>query len=384
VASVPCPSDRWYLVSHVEYVSWVRRQRRLAVVAAVAFVVAGCARSPSTSTDAAAGVTPFVHGSRAPIASSGVGLSATDRLYVADQAGGTLSVIDTGAQRVIRSIPLRSPTGAASITAETGMAIDSSGTRAFVSTLGAGLQEIDLAAGRVLAIDQGSDGYAVAAGSSKLAFVLQVGGGGTPEVVPMDASDHAGTPLTVGAETDNVQALALAPDGDHVYALLFQGALIPIDTRTLQVGQSIHLPADANGLAISPDSQTAYVTEGSAPGVVSVDLTTGVVAVPIHLGQDPYGIAITPNGKTLYITDGESVIPLDLATAIASPPINLRAGVQVDPDAVGGPIVVSADGITAYAADSTADTVTPINTATRQPGRPIQLGARPVALALGS
>jgi len=364
-------------VPYVEYASRLRCRRRVAAAVAVAFVVSGCARQPAVSSDTA--------GSGEPSSSSAVGVPVAERVYIADQT--TVAVLDTRDQRLVRSIALRSPTGQLPILAPTGIAIDSTGTRAFVSTLGAGLQEIDLAAGKVIEVDPESDGYAIAAGSRAVAaFLLQVGGadGGTPEVVPVDASDHLGTPLTVGTETDNVQAIAVAPDGNDAYVLLFQGGLVPIDTRTLLVGQPIDLPGDANGVAISPDSQTAYVTEGSTPGVVTVDLATGVVSAPIQIGTDPYGIAITPNGKELYVSDGESVIPIDLATAVAGASINLRPAAAAEPDAIGGPIVITGDGSTAYAADPAAGTVTPIQIATKHPGRPIKVGVRPVALAITS
>ncbi len=63
--------------------------------------------------------------------------------------------------------------------------------------------------------------------------------------------------------------------------------------------------------------------------------------------------------------------PISTATNKAGKPIK----------GVGGPIAVTPNGKTAYAA-SDSDTVTPINTATNTAGKAIKVGSDPVAIAI--
>jgi YVTN family beta-propeller protein len=50
--------------------------------------------------------------------------------------------------------------------------------------------------------------------------------------------------------------------------------------------------------------------------VTPIDIATNTPGPPITVGSDPYGIAITPNGQTAYVTNegDDTVTPIDIAT----------------------------------------------------------------------
>ena len=59
--------------------------------------------------------------------------------------------------------------------------------------------------------------------------------------------------------------------------------------------------------------------------VIPISLSTGTPGTPIRTGKTgANGIAITPDGSTAYVTDGNdgTVTPITLATATAGTPIN--------------------------------------------------------------
>ena len=66
-----------------------------------------------------------------------------------------------------------------------------------------------------------------------------------------------------------------------------------VSTLGLAVGPPVTLPDVAQGIALSPDGTTAWVTQ-QAGSLVPVALATGTVGPPIHLGGHPSAIVIGP------------------------------------------------------------------------------------------
>lgn len=133
------------------------------------------------------------------------------------------------------------------------------------------------------------------------------------------------------------------------------------------------------GIAIAPNSETAYVTNSLGNTVTPIDLTASppIIEAPIHVGSGPAAIAITPRGETAYVTNFNSntVTPIDLTTTPPTPGRPIRVGT--------GPwsIAVSPDGRTVCVSDTESSAVSVINTVTRQVTS-VQVGARPQAVAI--
>ena len=111
-----------------------------------------------------------------------------------------------------------------------------------------------------------------------------------------------------------------------------------------------------------------------------IRIATNTAERAIKVGTAPfpisYAIAITPDGKTAYVanTSSGSVTPIDIATNAAGPPIPVGSS----PDL----IAITPDGKTAYVVNLGSSTVTPIDIATNTAGAPIPVGTVPEAIAL--
>jgi 6-phosphogluconolactonase len=120
----------------------------------------------------------------------------------------------------------------------------------------------------------------------------------------------------------------------------------------------------ADGIAVSPDGRSVYVTNGSFPATVSeytVDPDTGALSpktpatLPVGQGA-PLGIALTPNGRSAYVTnysEAEGTISqfnIDPLTGVLSPktPATVPAGTLPQR------IAVSPDGKSAYVTAATS------------------------------
>jgi len=64
----------------------------------------------------------------------------------------------------------------------------------------------------------------------------------------------------------------------------------------------VELPADAWGIAITPDESTAIVTSPWAQAVSAVDLATLKKRWTLDVAREPRAVAVLPDGKTAYLT----------------------------------------------------------------------------------
>lgn len=103
--------------------------------------------------------------------------------------------------------------------------------------------------------------------------------------------------------------VAFAPDGRTAYIVDYAN-VIPIDMSTLTKEAPIHVGGVAvhiglGGIAISPNSVTAYVFNHETGIVTCIDLLTSRLGPRIALGLDtaPDAIAITPNGRQAFVVD---------------------------------------------------------------------------------
>jgi DNA-binding beta-propeller fold protein YncE len=167
------------------------------------------------------------------------------------------------------------------------------------------------------------------------------------------------------------------------------GTVTPIRVASNTAGRPIRVGPAPALIAISPDGQIAYVVGvGSlVPGAVAPVTLTAIrtatnrpgrvitVCAPENLGGviAPDAIAITPDSRTVYVSCPGEVVPVRAGADTTSEPIRVSSA---------GALAMAADGRTVYVANSDGDTITPISTATDQPGPPIVVGPSPDAMAV--
>ncbi len=298
------------------------------------------------------------------------------------QLGGGITPITTGSDMPQVQIPFRLPTAIA-------MAPD--GKTAYVLSPYANTWPFALTPPSVTALAVPSDGLgpsiAVGGTPGKSAYAHPVAIALAPDgasayasndrpsgstITPISlATDTAGTPTPIGSSPGPI---AITPDSQTAYVVV-PGGVTTISLATNTPQTTIPIAGGACGIAITPDGTTAYVT-GSA-GVTPIDLATNTPGTTIPLAGGACGIAITPDGTTAYVVTGTGdVTPITLATNTPGSPI------QAGPNP--GVIAITPDGKTAYVTNPSADTVTPITLATNTAGSAISAGANPAGIAISS
>jgi hypothetical protein len=248
------------------------------------------------------------------------------------------------------------------------------------------------ATGRPVPLPAGSPGAAVTAdratgyvmvGASLVQIDLTTGAPGGALALP------AGPWVRSGAAYARIppDSFQIAPDGRTAY-VLHGNALIPVDLRTAEAGQAVTLPKLSIGsVIIAAGGRTALLTGftitasglGEQPAIVPVDLAAGTAGQPIvvpGLGR----AAVAPDGRMAYSAAGNALLPIDLATGRIGWPVRLAMMVGI------GAIAVTPDGRTAYAGNlkpgrPSSGVVVPIDLATLTAGPPIRVPSYPYSIS---
>ena len=97
-----------------------------------------------------------------------------------------------------------------------------------------------------------------------------------------------------------------------------------------------------------------------------------------HLLAEPLEVTLrgvaAPFPLDMHYDDDGTVTPIATATSQPGEPIKVGKGAWT--------IAITPDGTTVYVVNSETSTVTPISTVTERPGKPIKVGITPVAIAI--
>jgi autotransporter-associated beta strand protein/YVTN family beta-propeller protein len=186
----------------------------------------------------------------------------------------------------------------------------------------------------------------------------------------------------------SMHGIAVSRDGSHVYVTGAGNELYDwaVDAGgAVSFSRTISLPggSDACGVAVSADGTTAYVCLSILNTLAVVDLPTGTVSSQISVGIAPWDVALSPDGNTAYVSDWGGRLPVsgDLTATSAGTPVvidsrgvgasgavsfvNLTTGVEtaeVATDLHPSALALSQDGSSLYVANANSDTVSAIDT----------------------
>lgn len=273
------------------------------------------------------GTTDYTHGYLGDMVLSHDG----KRLYVVDQIGFRLVVIDTETRRILHNVPTgRYPFG---------VALSPDEKSAFVANVGmfeySYFQHLDINDLKNTALDYpafayGSDAMRDGIRNDSVSIpglgdpnvpasfsVWKVALGDAPRVVK-----KIKTGTLVGQLVDGIPAVGGASPNSVVatdrYAFVTNGnndAVSVIDFQTDTVVHTIRLQLHPQlapyrgvipfGLALSPDQQRLYVAASGINAVAVIDVATRAVLGYIPTGAFPSKVAITPDGKRLLVSNAK-------------------------------------------------------------------------------
>ena len=189
------------------------------------------------------------------------------RVYVANGANDSVSVIDTLSNGVVATIAVgHYPNG---------IAVNSAGTRVYVA---------NASSNTVSVIDTGNN-----------TVIATVPAGSYPEDVVVNASGSR--VYVVNSHSNNVSV---------------------IDTSTNSVVATVTVGNVDNWvfnkIAITPNDQRVYVTNYVEKSVSIIDTSCNCISKTLTLSSSPYGIAINPAGGRVYITRSYDISIFDTVT----------------------------------------------------------------------
>lgn len=157
-------------------------------------------------------------------------------------------------------------------------------------------------------------------------------------------------------------AIAVAPSG-LAYATNFSNSTISIiDPTSMQLSENFPVGSIFPiNLAISPNGTRAYVVNAVGPkNVKAIDLSTNTVVATINSGTQSLGVAITPDSSTAYVTNTlqNTVSVINTATNTVTATISLAA------NSFPRGIAIAPSGLFAYAVNQGTSSVAVINTLT--------------------
>jgi len=172
------------------------------------------------------------------------------------------------------------------------------------------------------------------------------------------------------------------PEGKDVCSPATAGGksfLYRIDTRTFKIDQVIPVGAVPKYVAVTPDDSTVLVTNWCSwtVSVVNVKSASLVATIPIG-GAYPRGIAISPDSKTAFIAvmGGQRIAKVDLASKRVSTFAHSGNGPRH--------ILISPDGSYLYVTNNSSGTVSKVDAATGMVLNTVATGDEPRSMAISS
>lgn len=230
------------------------------------------------------------------------------RVYVTSAASGTVSMIDTAADTVVNTLPVGGNPLSVAITPD--------GTRAYLVRPGAGSVSVIDTATSVITKHIGLPGTApVSVAISPDGTRAYVTGTNTYVI------DTATNTVVGTVALQNTESVALAPDGAHVYITSpLSQTMSVVDTATNTVVNTIPLGFEGFNVGITPDGARAYVINPNGASISVIDLATNTVIETIAVGRSPRALAFTPAGTRAYVTNQDdgtvSVIAVEIAPTL--------------------------------------------------------------------
>lgn len=285
------------------------------------------------------------------------------KAYVGLFGDNAVAVVDTGANRVLTTIPI--PAG------PHGLVISPDGLRVYASSDGAStVSVISTVTDRVVStIDVGTAPHGLAItrdGRQVLAAVF-----GASQVAVIDGVRNQ---VVARIPVGNPHNIAISPDGKTAYVASQQPgatALVILDLMAKRQVGTVPLDKTPRALSFSPDGSVLYVTLAGSDAVQIVDPKRNQITGQIPVGASPHHPLFTTNGAYgLVVSQG----PGELAVISRS---TAKVIGTVSVGKLPHWIATSSDGDTAYVTNEGSNTVSVVDVEKQRVLATIPVGAAP-------
>jgi YVTN family beta-propeller protein len=318
----------------------------------------------------------------APAAPPAVGV------YVTNETGGDLSIIDTSTNAVVATIMLgKRPRG---------IVASPDRTLLYVALSGSAIGGPNVDESKLPPPDRAADGIGVVdIKQRKLVKVLP--SGPDPEQVAVsgdgkevyvanedaaqlsviDTGDgHLIQSFKIGEEPEGV---TVEPGGKRVWVTSeADGAVFVADLAAKKIVKPVKVGPRPRSVAFTPDGARAYVPSENGGTLTKIDVKrlAPVKTIDLGKGMRPMGTRMSTDGKLLYVSTGRSKLAMVLDTATDKVVGSVEAGDR--PWGIG----VSPDGKTLYTSNGPSDDVSVIDIESRKIVKKIPVGHGPWGLAV--
>ncbi|MFJ8896661.1 InlB B-repeat-containing protein [Leifsonia sp. NPDC102414] len=270
------------------------------------------------------------------------------KAYVLNEDNNSVSVVDTGTDSQITTVP-------GSIPAPEGIGFSPDGSKAYLSYGFNSLAVMDVATNTLTGTVQGFTGFASWNGvafspDGSKAYVASTAG---DTVSVIDTATDMQTGVVAGYTGDHPRQVAFSPNGAKAYVANEDSNSVSVidtatDTQTSVIAS--YTGGAARGVAFAPDGLKAYVA--GANGVSVVDVATDTQASMIPGTTDTFKVAFTPDGTKAYVgNNAASPTVVSVATNTVTGPVSNYSGFR------SRSLAFTPDGSKAYVADSGSNLV---------------------------
>jgi YVTN family beta-propeller protein/VCBS repeat-containing protein len=287
------------------------------------------------------------------VTSPGAVVATNNRVYVANKAAGTVTVIDATNNTVIGTIAVGATPD--------GLTIKPDGTRLYVSsTAGNTVTVVNTATSAVVTTVAVADPSATAINSSGSTLYVANLNEGTVTKITTTTNAVSGTvtlpagfrPTGIAVSPDKTKIVVIGTKADGTAA----AASFALSSTTATAINGV--TGAPTGLAVSPDSSKYYITSSSGANstVTIVNSATRAVLGTYAVGGVLSDIAVSNDGSTLVVTDTSGkVTALNAATGATLSTATTRSTTTPTPQLPS--LALSPAGTTLYLTDLSANTV---------------------------